>query len=81
MARRAAPCQVAQGPVEGTGQPCTISWIFQSAKHYKEKASESQNQMQSSRERSRIVGLCPKRDEEFRGKVEKHIPCVPKGLL
>lgn len=31
MARRAAPFQVAQGPVEGTGQACTISWVSQSA--------------------------------------------------
>lgn len=73
--------QVAQGPLEGTGRLCTISWTSQSAEPYEEKAFESWSQMQSSREGSRTAGLCPRRDEEFRGKVGKHIPCVPKGLL
>ena len=80
VAKRAAPFQVAHGPVEGTGQPYTVSWTSQSAEPYKEKAFESQSQTWSSREGSRTAGLCPRRDEEFRGKVGKHVPCVPKGL-
>lgn len=62
-------------------EPYTLSWTSQSAKPYKEKAFESRSQMWSSSEGSRAAGLCPRRDEEFRRKVGKHVPWVPKRFL
>lgn len=49
----------------------------QSAKPYKEKAFEAWNWMQSSREGGRTARLCPSRDERFREKARKPVPCVP----